>query len=64
MRRSMLFGRVWKSLEELETQRHRGHGEKNERGEGEKKEREREGEKEREREGERRIWRLGFGGVF
>jgi hypothetical protein len=35
---------VWKSLEELETQRHRGHGEKKERGEGEKKERRRRGE--------------------
>ena len=62
---------VWKSLEEFETQRHRGHGEKKDRGGGERNrigEEEREegerGEGRRRRRGEGRIWRLGFGGVF
>ena len=54
---------VWKSLEEFETQRHRGHGEKKDRGGGERN-RIGEEEREEEEEGEGKIWRLGFGGVF
>ncbi|RLS74585.1 MAG: hypothetical protein DWH99_00625 [Planctomycetota bacterium] len=54
-----MFGRVWKSLEEFETQRHRGHGEKKDRGGGERRRGKRGGEKEKERGGENleiRFW--------
>ena len=54
---------VWKSLEELETQRHRGHGEKKDRGGGERRRGgEKENEKEKERERERERERGGSGG--
>ena len=43
---------VWKSLEELETQRHRGHGEKKDRGGGERRRGKRGGKKEGRRGGE------------